>query len=159
MTTYYLLKLALTIHIAGLTIAGGLSLANFLIFQRFRKVYFDDTQRALITLEGNAKLPRIANIGIVISIVSGIAMMILTNGAFMNQVWFEIKLALLVITIVNIIWRSLLKRKLNKAIKQNKARVEIETNFLGLSNMIHISAFIQILLFLSIFFLASFRFN
>ncbi len=157
--TFYLLKLALTVHIAGLTIAGGLSLANFLVLQKFRKVYFSNEQRALVILEGNAKLPGIANIGIVISVISGIAMMILTDGVFMKQLWFEIKLGLLIIIILNIIWRSSLKTKLKKDFIENRAEATMKIRIVELTNLISVSVLMQLILFLSIFFLAAFRFN
>lgn len=158
MAIYYLLKLALTFHIIGLAIAAGLSLANFLTFQKFRKVYFNNKNEALIILDGNAKLPQIANIGIAISIISGVAMMILTDGVFIKQLWFEIKLGLLIIIILNIVWRSHLKKELHKMIAGNETGT-YGSSFPELSRMIHISAFVQILLFLLIFILAMFRFN
>src|SRR5687768_11920554 len=100
METGTLLNLLLTAHITGLTIAGGLSVASFFSIQKFSKVFTSDSRMVIVA----ANLPqssRVIWIGLALLLISGAMMMHIAYSAFMMQLWFQPKLGLIGVIILN----------------------------------------------------------
>jgi hypothetical protein len=159
LTTYHLLKLSLTLHIAGITMTAGTMLMNYVIYLKFWKTYFSDKQKAGIILSAASKFPVVAGIGMGILLLSGIAMMVLTRGAYMHQRWFMLKLGVIVLLLVNglVVMRRLVLRlhRLLQADSESGA----QGNPVPIQKGLNASVVLQLALFLVIFVLATFRFN
>jgi uncharacterized membrane protein len=153
MELYYLLKLALTLHIVGLAIAGGVSLANYMSYRRFWIQYVSGNSAANMLLEGLIKYPRMIGVGLLISVISGITMMNLAFKGFMDQPWFRLKLSLIVLVIVN----TALVYRWTKTIRKNIGR-EQEAKVMRIRKKVNASVILQLVFFLIIFVLAVFRF-
>lgn len=116
MTTDYLLKLSLTVHIVGLTIAGGISLINYLTIRKFWKVFPIDKQKGTTIITAITKLPWLVWIGLVMLILSGAVMMYVAYSVFMEQLWFKLKLVLIILIIANGLMGSRFTGKLRKVL-------------------------------------------
>jgi uncharacterized membrane protein len=150
----YVLKLALTLHIVGLAIAGGVSLVNYMSYHRFWVQYASGKTEANMLLEGLIRYPRMIGVGLLISVISGITMMNLAFKGFMDQPWFRVKLSLIVLVIVN----TALLYSWTRAIRKNINRDE-EAKVMQIRNKVNVSVILQLVFFLIIFILAVFRFN
>jgi hypothetical protein len=158
METSNLLNLLLTVHITGLTIAGGLSVANFFAIQKFSKVLANGESTIIVA----AILPQPSRffwIGLLMLLISGAMMMHIAYTAFMMQIWFQLKLGLILLIAVNGI---IIDRKMagvrSMILNENErsATPESITVFLGKAMVL---SGLQLLFFLMIFILAVFRFN
>src|SRR5882762_5635819 len=101
MSTQTLYHLALVIHIAGLTMMAGTTLADYIMTKQFWKQFAIDKQQALAINGAMSKLMLLFGIGILLLILSGIGMMWLTNGMWGEQIWFRIKFGLVIAIIIN----------------------------------------------------------
>ena len=101
MNSGQLLHFSLVFHIIGLTIVGGSTLVAFVVQNQFWKQYEQDTGKAIGVMVATAKVPRITMIGLLLLILSGMSMMIITQGAFGAQLWFKVKMIVLLIIIIN----------------------------------------------------------
>ena len=101
MNSGQLLHFSLVFHIIGLTIVGGSTLVAFVVQNQFWKQYEQDTGKGIAVMVAAAKVPRITMIGLSLLILSGMSMMIITHGAFGAQLWFKVKMIVLLIIIIN----------------------------------------------------------
>lgn len=158
-TTYNLLKLSLTFHIAGITMTAGTMLMNYVIYLKFWKTYFSDQQKAKVILSATSKFPLVAGIGMGILLLSGIAMMMLTRGAYMHQLWFMLKLGVIVLLLVNgLVVMRRFGLRLHKQL-QNGNDEGTAQRIISIKRSLNASLLFQLLLFLTIFVLATFRFQ
>jgi uncharacterized membrane protein len=159
MELYYLLKLALTLHIIGLTIAGGISIANYLSYRRFWREYVFNKSKAFAVLEGIMKYPRIIAIGLILSVISGITMMNLAFSAFMYEAWFHVKLSLIIIVILNTVLIYRFTKRIRKNLISKDDEIILQQKVGMLRKKVQISVLFQLALFFLIFVIAVFRFN
>lgn len=159
MTTYHLLKLFLTLHLAGLAIAAGTAFTNYIVFQRFWKGYAANKQHAISILRANARFPLITATGIGILILSGIGMMHLTQGIFMGQLWFRIKMGAMLLLLVSLLISGRSGRKLCKMLTAENGENYASNSTFTVQKTLKIFNIAQLLLFLIIFLLSAFRFN
>jgi len=158
MTTLNFYHLALVTHITGFTMMAGITLADFVTTKQFWKQYANDKPKAIAINNAMAQFPKFFGIGIILLILSGVAMMAITNGAFGEQLWFRIKFGLVILIIVNGL--AIGRRqgtKLRKLLAPGNESTDAK--FLKVKsrlNWFHIS---QITLFTIIFVLSVFKFN
>jgi hypothetical protein len=156
--TYNLLKLSLTLHIIGITMTTGSMLMSYVVYRKFRREYFADRQRALWILNGTGRFPMVAAIGMAVLVVSGISMMILTQGVYMNTLWFKLKLGIIVSLILNgMLVTRRLKTNLDRLVRSSGTFDEASLK--AILKKLDGSMVFQLLLFVLIFALASFRFT
>lgn len=143
---------SLFIHITGISLAAGTTFISFLVNRRFWNAYGTNKVKALTLIELSSRFPRITGIGIGLLILSGMYIMFLTKGAFGEQLWFRIKIVLVVLAIIINIVINILEKRV-------KGMVTAEVNAGGLQRKVTSYYMIQLMLFLAIFVLGVFKFN
>ena len=160
MNTQSLYHLALVIHITGLTMMTGTTLADYIMTKQFWKQFAINKQQALAINNVTSKLMLLFGIGIILLILSGIGMMALTNGAWGEQLWFRIKFGLVIIIIINGI--AVGRRQgiqLKKLLAAEVAGEQTGAKLLKVKTNINWFHIIQITLFILVFVLSVFKFN
>jgi len=139
-------------HIIGLTLAAGTTFISFLVNRRFWKFYGTEKAKALTLMELANRFPRVIGIGIGLLLLSGFYMMYLTKGVFAGQLWFRIKIVLVLLVIAN----SFVAKALGKRVK---VMVAEEGSIGGLQRKVMAFYLVQLILFLTIFVLGVFKFT
>jgi hypothetical protein len=153
-----LLPVLLILHITGLTLMAGTTVAEFITFNTFSKMVDKERDRSLTLLELMKKLSGLLGLGAALLILSGMGLFIITNGAFISQLWFKIKLALIVILILNgFLVGNRQGAKLKNSINQTGTYFNEQLNKAMLNLWIFYA--VQIGLFFVIIILAVFKFN
>jgi len=160
MNSGQLLHFSLVFHIMGLTIVGGSTLVAFVVQNQFWKQYEQDAGKAIGVMVANAKVPRITMIGLLLLILSGMSMMIITQGAFGAQLWFKVKMIVLLIIIINaVILGRKLRVVLKRLISEHTHGKETKPELTSAKWKIRIFYLIQLSLIVTIFVLSVFKFN
>jgi len=157
MSTLSLLQTFIVLHIVGLTMMAGTTLIDTLVYKQFWKQYRVDTIKAAGTLETAGKLAVLFGIGFLLLLISGMGMMWLTRGVYGEQIWFRIKMILVVLVLIN---GLAVGRRTGLQVR--KTVVNADGNALKLAALkkrLLLFHVIQLLLFLSIFVLGVFKFN
>ncbi|MCF6406838.1 hypothetical protein L3C95_28325 [Chitinophaga filiformis] len=149
-----LFLLSLLVHITGLTLAAGTTFISYLMNRRFWKFYVTDKAKALTVMELGARLPMIIGIGMGLLLLSGFSLMYLTKGVFAEQLWFRIKIVLVLIGIgAGFVGKSLGNRMNAMVAADSGAGVG------SLKQKMMLFYLAQLLLLFSIFVLGVFKFN
>jgi len=151
-TIMNLFLFSLLAHITGLTLAAGTTLTSFLVNRRFWKLYGTDRAKALTLVELGARFPRVIGIGIGLLLLSGFYMMYLSRGAYGGQLWFRIKIALVLLAIANSFVAKALGKRVNAMIATGERAP-------GLQQKVTTFYLVQLFLFLAIFILGVFKFT
>jgi len=160
MSVQTLYHTALVIHITGLTMMAGTTLADYIMTKQFWKQFAIDKQQALAINNATSKLMLLFGIGTILLILSGISMMALTNGAWGEQLWFRIKFGMVIIIIINGI--AVGRRQgiqLKKLLAAEVAGEQTGAKLLKVKTNINRFHFIQMALFILVFVLSVFKFN
>ena len=148
-----LLNIFLIAHLTGLALMAGTTVADTVTFNAFSKSLQVDGKPSLTLLALMDKFSALLGIGAALLIISGTGMMIITHGAFAHQIWFKIKLGLILALILNGFLvggrqKSKLKRYLDTGEQTTAAISNIKLFFLA-----------QMGFFLTIILLSIFKFN
>jgi len=153
MNTMILLNIFLIAHLTGLALMAGTTVADTVTFNAFSKSFRKDGTPALNLLALMDKFSALLGIGAMLLIISGTGMMIITHGAFAHQIWFKIKLALILALILNgFVVGGRQKSKLKKHLDTGEQAEAPIRNI----RLFYLS---QIGLFLTIILLSIFKFN
>lgn len=156
--TYY--HIALVMHIIGLAMMAGTTLADYVITKQFWKQYATDKSKGIAINQAMSKFVLLFGIGILLLIISGISMMAITRGAFGEQLWFRIKFALVIIVILNgVVVGRRQGIKLRNLLPQAIAGENIDSRLLTVRSNINWFQLSQMALFIIIFVLSAFKFN
>jgi hypothetical protein len=151
------LRLDLVLHLIGIAAVGGSALSGYVLFRPFLKPGFLNTDGALAILEVQKKLSKIMGVGIGVQIVSGILLISLSGGGFGAQLWFRIKMSLVLLIFSGIIvLRRLLQAQLGKRLVASK-KSESVPSVKKLAQSIHFIQLTLLCLIGLIFFLSVFR--
>lgn len=153
MNTMILLNIFLITHLTGLALMAGTTVADTVTFNTFSKSFRNDRTPSATLLALMDKFSVLLGIGAALLIISGTGMMIITHGAFAHQIWFKIKLALILTLILNGFLvggrqKSYLKRCLDTGKEAQRAIGNIKLFYLA-----------QMGLFLTIILLSIFKFS
>jgi hypothetical protein len=155
MTSLTLLQLLLVLHITGFTLMAGTIVADFTIGRRLNRYLLTDKGKALSILEGTAGLPLLIGIGTILLLSTGIGMVAIFREAVTSMLWFRIKMALVLIVMVNgIALARPTTMKLRNVLAQDAGTGPIDM----LQNKLRIIYLLQMLLFLVIFTLTVLKF-
>ncbi|HTJ11829.1 MAG TPA: hypothetical protein VL547_07385 [Dinghuibacter sp.] len=143
-----LYSILLTLHIVGFTLFAGITLADALAFRQFWRLWDRDPAQALLTRQVMASFPVFMRVGAIVLILAGVGMMALVNGVFGEQLWFRIKMVLVVLIVVNGILGIRLLNRLDKVTSPVVLRSRIR--------WFHV---VQLGLLAGVFFLSAARFN
>lgn len=155
-----LYQISLVTHIVGLVMMAGATLVSFLLVQQFWKQYEVDKLRATVLMESVGKVSALLSLGMLVLIASGVTMMVIVKGAYGQQIWMKIKLALVLVAILNgVLVGRKQGMKLIKSLAEEREGVRIDdrlSKLRGSTRWFYIS---QLLIFVVIFTLAVFKFN
>jgi len=101
MKTYLILRVLLALHIAGIVIMAGTTMIDYLTFKTFCQFTDTGDDRAIGLIPLMAKFGAFVRTGAITLILTGSALLIMDKGAIWGEIWFKIKLALLIAVIVN----------------------------------------------------------
>jgi uncharacterized membrane protein SirB2 len=153
-----LLQILLVVHLTGLALMAGITVVDTVTFRFFSKSFEKERERSLNLLALMEKLDALLGIGAALLILSGTGLLIITHGAFVHQIWFKIKLALILTLILNgFIVGGRQKSKLKTSINENSPAFDVQTKQ-AIRN-IKIFYLVQMGLFLTIIFLSVFKYN
>lgn len=157
-TTFY--DIALVGHVIGITIMAGTTFIDFITFRAFlRYVHIDKVKGQM--MEGYLyRLQRFMGVGMLVILVTGILMMIKFHEVWGAQIWFRIKMGLLLLIIVNGLGlRRVLGSKLKKVLPEDLSTKSIGERFNSIRRKLITVQMIQMLLFIIIYVLSIFKFN
>ena len=167
MQTLY--QIALITHIVGITLMAGTTLVEYLLTKHFWKLYASGGSIAFTTNEDGFNFHLLINIGIVLLILSGVTMLVITQGVFGKQIWFEIKIGLIVIIAINgsvvgrrqdVKLKGLMSlEKLNFHRDHSPEQKNLKEDLMRVKNRLDLFYISQLLMFLIIFTLSVFKFN
>jgi uncharacterized membrane protein SirB2 len=158
MNTMILLQILLVVHLSGLALMAGTTVVDTVTFRFFSKSFEKQRERSITLLALMGKLEALLGIGAALLILSGTGLLIITHGAFAHQIWFKIKLALILTLILNgFIIGGRQKSKLKASINKNSPTFDVQTK--QAIRLIKIFYLAQMGLFLTIIFLSVFKYN
>jgi hypothetical protein len=96
-----LLQLFLLLHLAGFALLAGTVLTNYLVSLQCWKYVETNKPKELAINSSILILERIIVIGGIITVLSGISMVLILHGAVLSQLWFRIKMLVLILIILN----------------------------------------------------------
>ena len=151
-----LYNIALVTHIVGITIMAGTTFIDFITFRIFCKVFETDKEKGLVLENYLHKLQRFLGIGMLVILVSGVAMMIKLHEVWGAQLWFRIKMGVLLLIIINGLG---LRRMVGSKLKKVVANNSVAENWNRVKRSFTTVQLIQMLLFIIIYVLSVFKFN
>jgi len=149
---------AKTLHIVGITAAAGMSIIDLILYQYFWGLYPQHMQEGIAIERLAGRLQRVTAIGMMLIIISGITMMYYLHSVWGAQLWFRIKMIVLLLIIINgLSFRRILGTRIHKRINQQPdgPRAPLRSLQPGITSV----QIIQLMFFIVIFVLSVFRFN
>ena len=151
-------QLLLIMHLSGLVLMVGTTVASFVTFRAFKKRFDIKSESATGLLQLLTTLDPIKGIGGILLIISGIGLTFITGWVFLHMLWLQLKLSLILLL------------PLNEILIGNKQLKKLKTAFFennpGSAAVIKIAIpkiavfyTIQLLLFLGIMVLAVLKIN
>jgi len=148
----------LLLHLVGLTLFAGTTIADFVTFKQFGKQYDHNKIQPLALLPAMASLQVLMRVGIAVIILAGIGLMAMTRGAYGEQLWFRIKFALVLLIIVNsIVVGNRQRIKLKKTFEANDPNTPAIVT--AIRNKLNRFYYIQLTSLFAIVLLSVFKFN
>jgi uncharacterized membrane protein len=152
-----LLNAGLVLHICGISLMVGMTIAGFATYRRLFILLAEDKNNATPLIATAELFSRLQMLGGLLILVGGIMMMVAFQGLIAGQLWFKVKLFLLALLILNMsfIFRpggKFLRRFLNAADPE-------KANLVKARQLLNLFFIAQSLIFLGIFILSVFRFN
>ena len=158
MATQILFQVLLILHLTGLTLMVGTTVTDYIVFRVFLKSLDKDKERSLNLLDLRKKLSILLGIGAALLILSGTGLFIITDGLFIHQIWFKIKLFLVLALILNgFLVGTRQELKLKNIISENESKRSKQTNK-AIFNL-KIFYMMQMSIFFVVIFLSVFKFN
>jgi hypothetical protein len=159
-TMQNLLQAGLLLHMIGLATIAGVTLASYVTSKQFRVQYALDKQRGAAIMQATTKLPRIAGLGLLVQIISGMTMLAATRGAYAGQLWFRIKMIVVLMVIAGFIFlNSRLQKRLRKWVTEDLQQEGKAEQIGNLAGKISYTQLSLLCFFILIFFLSVFRFT
>ncbi|GEP96687.1 DUF2269 family protein [Chitinophaga cymbidii] len=156
MSSYILLKISLLLHIIGIVIMAGTTFADYFTFRQMLKYLRQDAQKAIAVNTATARFSMLMGLGLALLILSGVLMVSVYGHAFTTQVWFRVKMGIVLLILLNglLIARPSMT-KLRKLLPLGENGKEVS----ALQKRISIFHITQFLLFVLVFVLSVFRFS
>ena len=158
MSVFFISRLCLVLHLAGLVLMVGHTVVDFVLFLSFSKQFAVERERSLTLLQTMAKLSRLVIAGAVLLIVSGTGLFLVTGAVFGEQLWFQIKMGLIVVLVLNgSLFGGRLQTRLKNLLGENGPGANKEIG--AVKARLGIFYTVQTAVFLAIIVLAVFRFS
>lgn len=153
-TTLY--NSALVLHVMGITVMAGTTFIDFITFQAFSRSFLTDKAKSLVLGNYLDKLQRFLGIGMLLILASGIMMMVKLHEVWGAQLWFRIKMGILLLIIINGLG---LRRRAGSKLKAIVAASAVTGSWHSVKVNFMLVQYIQMLLFIIIYVLSIFKFN
>lgn len=101
----------LSLHMVGFVLFIGTAFTDYLLFRKLRQAFFTDSDKAFFLYNIKNKISRNIHLAGILAVVSGVAMMAATKGIYSEQLWFQIKFPLAILSIVLFIISTTRQRK------------------------------------------------
>ena len=101
MNTLILMHVLLVLQLTGLTLLSGTTVAEYVTFRTFSKRFKTAGNASNSLLNLMSGLAVTLAIGGGLLVVSGIGLMTVTHGVYAHQLWFQIKLVIILILVLN----------------------------------------------------------
>lgn len=150
--------LTVLVHIIGLTMVAGTTLICFIANRRFWKLYPDHSQQALGIAALTKRFSVIIGIGMLLLIVSGVMLMVQTNGTYAEQLWFRIKMMLVLLSIANAIIGRSLDKRVTIALAETQGS-SLSARAITLRSRVQLFFIVQLVIFFFIFALGVLKIN
>ena len=152
-----LFNIFLILHIAGVVIIAGTTLTAFFISKQLWIFAETNRQKTQIFNSNGALFGKMTGIGGMLTILSGIVMVAIMHGAFVSQIWFQIKMILVLLIILN---ASFFARAQNKKLDKLLTATSNATHQLNaIKSKMNLYYAIQFIFLMTIFVLSVFRFT
>lgn len=158
MNTQIFFQVLLILHLTGLALMAGTTVTDYIVFRAFLKPFGKEKERSLNLLDLKKNLSILLAIGAALLILSGTGLFIITDGLFIHQMWFKIKLFLVLALILNgFLVGTRQELKLKNSISKSESNHGKQTNK-AIFNL-KIFYIMQMSIFFVIIFLSVFKFN
>lgn len=152
-----LFKTALTLHIVGFVMMAGVLLADYVAFRSFWVLVLEDWQKALWLRKITGSFPPLLRIGGLLILAGGITMISLVH--VQGQLWFMIKMVLVVLIILNIVFVGARQGKRLDKLVASGTPIMLNADLLDIKKRLRFFHVSQLLMILVIFILSAFKFN
>ncbi|XZF15467.1 hypothetical protein ACTHGU_04975 [Chitinophagaceae bacterium MMS25-I14] len=153
----FLLNAGLVLHICGISLMVGMTVAGFVTYRRLFDLLAEDKNSGTTLMATAGIFSRLQLLGGLFIISGGILMMIALQGIIMTQLWFKLKVSLLLLLIINVPLTFYPARiRLRQFLTATQPEASDLFKVRQLFNQFHM---LQLLIFLGIFILSVFRFN
>jgi len=151
-----LLAICLVLHITGIVLLGGTTLMNYIISRQFWNCVETDRNKAIVINSTTLTFAKITGIGGVLTISTGIAMVAILHGVVDTQLWFRVKMILVLLIILN---ASLFATPQNTKLKKIlSAPNPINSEFSSIKSKMYLYYALQLTMLFGIFVLSVFKF-
>jgi len=158
--SFAIYHLALVVHIIGITIMAGTTFFDFITFRVFVKSFGADKTKGLIVADYLYRLQRFMGAGMLVILLSGVAMMVKLHEVWGAQIWFRIKMGILLLIIVNgLAIRRRLGVRLKKMLTEDPSLNAESEKMRAIKTRLTTVQVIQMLLFVIIYTLSVYKFN
>lgn len=158
MSTQVILQTFLLLHLIGLALFAGTTIADFITFRQFWKQYAQDKTKSITLYPALPNFQVFMRVGIAVIILAGIGLMAMTRGVYGEQIWFRIKFGFVILLILNTVLIGNRQR-----IKLKKTFQDPDNNTTGIIEKIKNSLsrfyYIQLIALFVIVLLSVFKFN
>jgi uncharacterized membrane protein SirB2 len=154
------LQIGLLLHIIGLATVVGVTLVRYIIVRKFWTQYKRDNKKGMAIMQATAALPRMAAIGLLLLILSGIMMLASLGGVYGHQDWFRIKMIIVVLIIAGTIFLNRVWK--DACVSGCQMMLYLGTRPQQIGKIVGTISYVQLsmlFLFTIIFILSIFRFN
>lgn len=134
---------------------AGTTLIDTIMFKQFWKQYTINPANATVILQATAKVAVLFAVGFLLLLLSGVTIMLLTNGIYGEQLWFKIKMMLVIVAILN---GLLLGRRTGLQIRRSVAG-EDTGRLQALKKRLTLFHISQLTILTAIFVMGVFKFN
>ena len=101
MKAHLVLRILLAFHLTGLTIMAGTTIIDFFTFKTFFRLIDHNDSKALNLLPLMSGYGSFVRAGAAILILTGAGMFLIMRGIWWDQLWFKIKIALVLLLVLN----------------------------------------------------------
>jgi len=160
MISQTILHTTLVVHIVGISMVLGITIANYVAFKQFWKLYDINKEQGLSAFRAISKFQVVGITGLLLLILSGTIMLYLFQWTFYELLWFKIKLCLVLLIFINGFTMGRIQTlKLIAFLSEARAPSESPKDIALLKRNLRIFHLTQLLLFFLIIVVSVFRFS
>nr|WP_067063900.1 hypothetical protein [Mucilaginibacter sp. L294] len=156
--TFY--NIALVTHVVGITIMAGTTFIDLITFRVVANNYKTNKAKSIVFEDYLYQLQKFIGIGMLVILLSGVIMMVKLHEVWGAQIWFRIKMGVLLLVIANgLALRRIAGTKLKQVLAIPQPGNHADREFKTIKQNLTAIQVIQLLLFLTAYVLSIFKFN